>query len=131
MGYTLYGQDVDENTTPLEANLEKFVSLDKDFIGRDVLLRQKKEGVKRLLIGFKTTSRRAPRHGYSIMKDGKEIGKVTSGGFSPSLSCGIGLGCVMMPYAKAGEGILIKNGQIEIEATITNRPFYKNTTLKN
>ena len=131
MGYTLYGQDVDENTTPLEANLEKFVSLDKDFIGRDVLLRQREDGIKRFLIGFKTTSRRAPRHGYSIMKNSKEIGRVTSGSFSPSLSCGVGLGYVMTPYARTGENILIKSGQIEIEAAITNRPFYKNTTLKN
>ena len=130
MGYTLYGQDVDENTTPLEANLEKYIHLDRDFIGRDALMRQKKEGVKKLLVAFKTESRRAPRHGYSIMKDGKAIGKVTSGSFSPSLSCGIGLGYVDIPYAKVGEEILVKEGSVEMKSVITEKPFYKKTSLR-
>ncbi len=131
MGYTLYGQDVDEDTTPLEANLERFINLDKDFIGKDALVRQKKEGIKKLLVAFKTDSRRAPRHDYSITKDGKEIGKVTSGTFSPSLGCGIGLGYVAAPYAKTGEKILIKGGPVEIEASITEKPFYKKSSLRN
>lgn len=131
MGYTLYGQDVDEDTTPLEANLGKYINLDKGFIGREVLLKQKKEGVKKLLVAFKTESRKAPRHGYSIVKDGREIGKVTSGSFSPSLSCGIGLGYVDMPYAKIGEKILIKSGVADIEAAVIERPFYKKTSLKD
>lgn len=125
MGYTLYGQDVTEKITPLEANLGKYINLDKDFIGRDILVKQKKEGVRRLLVAFKADSRRSPRHDYLIMKDGKEIGKVTSGSFSPSLSCGIGLGYVDAPYAKLGEKILIKSGPAEIEATITEKPLYK------
>lgn len=131
MGYPLYGRDVNEDTTLLEANLEKFLNLDKDFIGRDALVKQKKAGVKKLLVTFKTDSRRAPRHDYSIMKDGKEIGKVTSGSFSPALSCGIGLGYVATPYAKTGEEILIKSGALEIEATITDKPFYKKSSLRN
>ena len=131
MGYTLYGQDVDEEITPLEANLERYVNLNKDFIGKDILLKQKKEGIKRLLTAFKTDSRRAPRHGYAIMKDGKKIGEVTSGSFSPSLSCGIGLGYITVPYAKTGEKILIKGGSAEVEASITDRPFYKKSSLKN
>jgi len=130
MGYTLYGQDVDEETTPLEANLERHVNLDKEFIGKDALAKQKKEGMKKLLVAFKTDLRRAPRHNYSIMKDGKEIGKVTSGSFSPSLSCGIGLGSVDIAYAKIGEKILIKSDSVEIEATITEKPFYKNSSLR-
>ncbi|MEA3306072.1 MAG: glycine cleavage T C-terminal barrel domain-containing protein, partial [Candidatus Omnitrophota bacterium] len=73
----------------------------------------------------------APRHGYSIIREGKEIGRVTSGSFSPSLCCGIGLGYVMAPYAKMDEKLLITNGHIEIEAVITNRPFYKDSTLRN
>jgi aminomethyltransferase len=64
------------------------------------------------------------------MKDGKEIGKVTSGSFSPSLSCGIGLGYVDISYAKSGENILIKGGPIEIEAIITEKPFYKKSSRK-
>lgn len=131
MGYTLYGQDVDEETTPLEANLEKYINLDKDFIGKEILVKQKKEGVKKILAAFKTESRRAPRHGYLITKDGKEIGKVTSGSFSPSLLCGIGLGYVVMPYTKIGERILIKSGATEIEAAVTERPFYKKSSLRS
>ncbi len=131
MGYPLYGQDVTEDTTPLEGNLEKFINLDKDFIGKDALVGQKKEGVKKLLVAFKTDSRRAPRHDYSIMKDGKEIGKVTSGSFSPALSCGIGLGYVALPYVKIGEKVLVKNGPIEIKATITDKPFYKKSSLRS
>lgn len=130
MGYTLYGQDVDEDTTPLEGNLERYVNLNKDFIGKGALLKQKKEGVKKLLMAFKTDSRRAPRQRYSIMKNGKEIGEVTSGSFSPSLSCGIGLGYVDIIHAKAGEKILIKSGPLEIEAAITERPFYKDGSLR-
>jgi len=131
MGYPLYGQDVNDETTPLEANLGRFIDMDRDFIGRDVLMKQKEKGVEKLLVAFKTDSRRAPRHDYSIMKDGKAIGGVTSGSFSPSLSCGIGLGYVGVPYAKAGEEILIKNGSVEIKATITEKPFYKKSSLRN
>jgi aminomethyltransferase len=130
MGYTLYGQDVDEETTPLEGNLEKYLNMDKDFIGRGALLKQKKEGIKKLLIPFKTNSRRAPRHNYPIIRDGRKIGRVTSGGFSPSLSCGIGLGYVDIAYAKTGEKILIKSGSIEIEATVADSPFYKKSSRR-
>jgi aminomethyltransferase len=131
MGYTLYGQDVDEETTPLEANLNRYINLDKDFIGKGTLTRQKKEGVKKLLVAFKSDSRRAPRHNYSIMKNGKEIGKVTSGSFSPSSSCGIGLGYVDIAYAKSGEKILIKSDSIEIEAVIAEKPFYRSSSLRS
>jgi aminomethyltransferase len=130
MAYTLYGQDVNEDTTPLEAGLERYVNMERDFIGKEALISQKKDGIKKLLVAFKTDSRRAPRHDYSIMKDGKEIGKVTSGSFSPSLSCGIGLGYVDISYAKSGENILIKGGPIEIEAIITEKPFYKKSSRK-
>lgn len=130
MGHTLYGQDVNEETTPLEANLEKYINLDKDFIGKAALIKQKERGLGRLLVAFKTDSRRAPRHDYLIMKDGKEIGKVTSGSFSPSLFCGIGLGYIDISYAKLGEKILIKGGPVEIEATVTEKPFYKKSSLR-
>ena len=131
MGYPLYGQDVNEDTTPLEGNFEKFLNLDKDFIGKVALVKQKRVGVKKLLVAFRADSRRAPRHDYSIMKDGKKIGKVTSGSFSPSLSCGIGLGYVDIAYAKLGEEILIKSAIVEIEATITEKPFYKKSSLRD
>ncbi|MBL7071022.1 MAG: glycine cleavage system aminomethyltransferase GcvT [Candidatus Omnitrophica bacterium] len=130
MGFSLYGRDVTEETTPLEANLERFVNFDRDFIGKDALVRQKKEGVQKILIAFKTDSRRAPRHDYSILKDGKEIGKVTSGSFSPSLSCGIGLGYVDVKFSKAGEAIVIKHGPAEIKAAVVEKPFYKKSSIQ-
>lgn len=131
MGYSLYGQDVNEETTPPEADLERFLHMDRDFIGKDALASKKKEGIKRILAAFKSDSRRAPRHDYSIVKDGKEIGRVTSGSFSPSLSCGIGLGYIDVNHAKLGENILIQNGSTEIEATITEKPFYKKSSLRS
>lgn len=131
MGYSLYGQDVTESTTPLEAGLEKFVNFNKDFIGKDALVEQKKKGIKKLLVAFKADSRKAPRHDYSIMKDGKEIGRVTSGSFSPSLSCGIGLGYIDVDQAKLDGNILIKNGSTEIGATIAEKPFYKKSSLRS
>jgi len=131
MGYFLYGQDVDEDTTPLEANLEKFINFDRDFVGKAALLKQKKDGVKKLLVGFKADSRKSPRHGYSIAKSGRKIGIVTSGTFAPSLSCGIGLGYVAVAHAKIGEEILIKAASAsEISAVICDKPFYKNGTAR-
>ncbi|MBU4376843.1 MAG: glycine cleavage system aminomethyltransferase GcvT [Candidatus Omnitrophica bacterium] len=131
MGYSLYGQDVDDNTTPLEAGLEKFINFDRDFIGKDALLRQRKIGVKRLLVGFKADSRKSPRHGHSITKDGRSVGIVTSGSFAPSLSCGIGLGYIETAHAKTGENILIKSGDVEINAAITAKPFYTKGTARS
>ncbi|MFH0839550.1 MAG: glycine cleavage system aminomethyltransferase GcvT [Candidatus Omnitrophota bacterium] len=130
MGYTLYGQDVDDDTTPLEANLEKFINFDRDFIGKSALLKQKKSGVKKLLVGFRSDSRKAPRHGNSIEKGGLAIGIVTSGSFGPSVSCGIGLGYVDSAHAKIGEDIVIKSGNAEIKAAICDKPFYKKGTAR-
>ncbi|MDP3789989.1 MAG: glycine cleavage system aminomethyltransferase GcvT [Candidatus Omnitrophota bacterium] len=130
MAYPLYGQDVDENMTPLEANLEKFINFDRDFVGKGALAAQRTSGVKRLLTAFKTDSRKSPRHGYAITKNGKEIGIVTSGSFSPSLSCGIGLGYVESAYAKVGEDILIKSDGTEIAAAICEKPFYMKGTAR-
>jgi len=130
MGLSLYGQDVTEETTPIEANLERYVSFDKDFIGKGALVKQKREGIKKLLVAFKSDARRAPRHDHMITRDGREIGRVTSGSFSPSLSCGIGLGYVDITYANIGEEIIIKHGPVEIDAKITNKPFYKRSSSR-
>jgi len=129
MGYPLYGQDISEETTPLEAGLGRFIDFEKDFIGKDVLLRQREEGIKRKLVGFVTNSRRAPRHGYKIYVEEKEVGFVTSGTFSPSLSCGIGMGYVEIEYAKTDQLLSIRQDRIEIEAMIRKRPFYRDGSL--
>ncbi len=131
MGYPLYGQDMNEETTPIEAGLDRVVDFEKEFIGRSVLLKQKEKGIKKKFVCFIANSRRSPRHNYKIYVDKKEIGFVTSGTFSPSLSCGIGMGYIDPDYYNLGAKIITKEGRIKIEATITKRPFYKNGSLKN
>jgi aminomethyltransferase len=131
MGYPLYGQDIDEDITPLEAGLEYFIDFDKEFIGKDALLKKKDKGLTKKLIYFITDSRRAPRHGYKIYSGNKQIGDVSSGSFSPSLSCGIGMGYVETGFEKAGSKIIIKDERVEIPAAITDKPFYKKGSLKS
>lgn len=98
----LYGNDIGEETTPLEAGLSRFVKLDKEFIGRDVLQKQKEAGVERRLVAFTMLEKGIPRQGYPLLNvDGEEIGVVTSGTHSPSLNHPIGMGYVQAAYAKA------------------------------
>jgi len=129
MGYSLYGQDMDETTTPLEAGLEKFIDLSKDFIGRPALLKQKKEGRRRHRVFFASRSRRSPRHGHKIFVDGKETGTVTSGTFSPHCGTGIGMGFAAAPLA-AGQAIGIGEDAPLFEAIVCTPPFVKQTSLR-
>lgn len=126
MCYPLYGQDMTAETTPFEAGMKRFVDLKKDFIGKAALLAKKTD---RHFIYFTADSRRAPRHNYRIVKDGRDIGAVTSGSFSPSLSVGIGMGYVAAA-CPAGTAIVLKDNDVEIRAIVTERPFYKNGTAK-
>ncbi len=122
--YCLYGNDIDETTTPLEAGLGWITKLDKgDFIGREALRKQKEEGIQRKLMGFVVEGKMIPRHHYSILKDGKEIGHVTSGCFSPILEKNIGLGYVNIQYAKVGEKIEIAARNRTAPAEIVKTPF--------
>lgn len=124
MGYPLYGQDIDDKTTPLEAGLEKFVDFEKDFIGKEALLKQKKGGLGRRMRFFTTESRRPLRHDYGIFDaNKKQVGRVTSGTYSPSLSCGIGMGYIEEGYDK--DSVVIGDGAIEVPAKIVDKPFYK------
>jgi len=129
MGYSLYGQDIDEETTPLEAGLEKLIDMTKEFIGRPALLKQKKEGIPRRRVFFASRSRRSPRHGHKIFVDGKEAGTVTSGTFSPHAGTGIGMGFAAAPLA-AGRVIGIGEDAPLFEAVVCDRPFVKQTSLK-
>src|SRR3989344_9008831 len=132
MGYSLYGHELDETISPLEAGLEKFVDFNKDFIGKAALLKQKQAGVKRKLVCFSSESRRSPRTGHKIYNaDQQEIGLVTSGTFSPSLAKGIGMGLVVAGSGAKGEKILFGDAHNTISGEITARPFYKNSSLKN
>ena len=125
MAYRLYGSDMDDSTTPLEAGLAWVVKLDKgEFVGREALVRQREQGVARKLVGFKLTDPGIARHGYPVLQDGRKVGEVTSGTRSPSLEIPIGLAYV--PTALAAEGSLFA---VEIRgraaaARVVKTPFY-------
>jgi len=127
--YPLYGHELDENTTPLEAGLGAFVALDKgDFVGRAALARQKAQGITRKLAAFKMSGRSAPpRAGYAIWSangGGSPIGRVSSGTQSPSLGIGIGLGYVVPEYAASGTAIGIEVRGQRAPAVTVSRPIY-------
>jgi glycine cleavage system T protein (aminomethyltransferase) len=126
MGYPLYGNDMDEATTPVEASLEFAVDFKKgDFIGREAMIRKKETGVSRKLIGFELLQRGVPRHGHPILSDGRQIGIVTSGNHSPSLNKGIGMGYVPVIFSEAGCEILIDIRGHAVPARVVERPFYR------
>lgn len=126
MGYSLYGNDLNDTTTPLEAGLGWITKFTKSFIGDEKLKQQKEKGVERKLIGFELLERGIPREGYAIQNaEGKEIGSVTSGTQSPTLSKGIGLGYVDANFAVVGEEIYISVRNKQLKAQIVKPPFYK------
>jgi len=129
MGMALYGNDIDDTVTPLEANLAWIVKLAKgDFVGREALVRQKEQGIPRKLVGFTTSERAFPRHGYPVICNGEPSGIVCSGTLSPSLNVPIGTCYLPTASAKAGSelGIDIR-GKI-VKAEVVKTPFYKNGT---
>jgi aminomethyltransferase len=130
VGYSLYGSDIDEETTPLEAGLAAFVNMDKPFVGRDALLRQQREGLTRVKAAFRVSSRRSPRHHYAICFEGTPAGTVTSGVFSPMLGCGIGIGFVKPEVAVIGAPLTIKHENVSMEATVCELPFYRDGSLR-
>lgn len=125
--YPLYGHELDENTTPVEAGVGFFVSLDKgNFIGRPILADQKANGTKKKLVAFKMTGRSAPpRPHYAIWADGAAAGEVVSGTQSPSLGIGIGLGYVPPQFAKAGTKIEIEIRSQRAPAEVVAKPIYR------
>ena len=132
MGYSLYGHELEENISPLESGLSRFVSFDKDFIGKDVLLKQKKEGLTRRIVGISSENRRAPRQDQRIyLGSGEEIGVVTSGTFSPSLNKGIGFGFVKTQHADSGSPVIFGDNKSKNAAVISSRAFYKDGSLRN
>ena len=131
VGYALYGNDLDETRTPLEAGLGWVVKLDKgDFIGRDALARQKEEGVTKRLAGFVMKERAFPRHGYEVRVDGEPAGQVTSGVLSPSTGQGIGMAYVPAAAAKPGTAIEIMVRDRPIAAEVARPPFYTEGSLR-
>lgn len=126
MGFCLYGNDIDDTTSPFEAGLGWVTKFTKEFVNSDFLQKQKEEGVSKKLIGFELVDRGIPRHDYEIT-DGKGniIGKVTSGTMSPSLKLGIGLGYVPTELSSADSEIFIKIRDKELKAKVVKTPFYK------
>jgi aminomethyltransferase len=131
VGYSLYGNDLSEQITPLEAGLEAFVNFDKNFIGKDALLKQKASGLSRIKVPFRLSSRRSPRHDYSIASNGETVGVVTSGAFSPMLGCGVGIGFVPPRLAAQGTPLTIVHEKVSMEAEVCELPFYKGGSLRN
>jgi aminomethyltransferase len=131
MKYALYGNDIDQTTNPIEAGLGWTVKLDKpDFVGKEALVKIKEEGVTRRLVAFTLKEKGFPRQHYPIVDNGKRIGEVASGTFSPMLETGIGTGYVDLPHDKIGNEIGIDiRGKI-IPAEIVKPPFYKKGTRR-
>jgi len=126
MGFCLYGNDIDDTTSPLEAGLGWVTKFNKDFTNSDALQAQKQAGVNRKLVGFEMIDRGIPRHDYPIVDaDGNDIGKVTSGTQSYSLQKAIGLGYVKNEFAKEGAEIYISIRDNKVKARVVKPPFYK------
>jgi len=126
MGYCLYGNDIDDTTSPLEAGLGWITKFTKDFVNSEALKAQKEAGVSRKLVGFELVDRGIPRHDYLIVDaDGNEIGKVTSGTMSPSTGKAIGLGYVPIELSKEGSEVYIQVRNKNLKAVVTKPPFYK------
>ena len=128
MGFCLYGNDLDDTTSPIEAGLgwiTKFIE-GKEFINRPMLEKQKAEGVTRKLVGFEMVDRGIPRHGYELVNsDGEKIGIVTSGTMSPTRKIGIGMGYVKPEYSKADTEICIDLRGRKLKAVVVKPPFRK------
>ncbi|RYE23721.1 MAG: glycine cleavage system aminomethyltransferase GcvT, partial [Sphingobacteriaceae bacterium] len=126
MGFCLYGNDIDDTTSPLEAGLGWVTKFSKNFTNSEALKQQKETGVTKKLIGFEMIDRGIPRHDYEIVDaEGNLIGKVTSGTQSPSLQKAVGLGYVDTAFAKDGMEIYIKIRDNKIKAKVVKPPFYK------
>ena len=131
MGYALYGNDIDEKKTPLEAGLGWVTKLDKgDFIGAEALRTLKEKGVRQRLIGFQLKEKGFPRHGYEVRANGQGTGEVTSGTVSPSLEHGVGLAYVSTESSKVGTPLEIVVRDKTIKAEVVRPPFYKNGTVR-
>ncbi|PSM50151.1 glycine cleavage system protein T [Chroococcidiopsis sp. CCALA 051] len=123
----LYGQDIDDNTTPLEAGLGWLVHLDTkgNFIGRDILEQQKTNGVPRRLVGLQMPGRHIARHGYQVLSEGKVVGEIASGTLSPTLGYPIALAYVPTPLSQPGQTLDVEIRGKTYPAVVVKKPFYR------
>jgi aminomethyltransferase len=128
MGFCLYGNDIDDTTSPIEAGLgwiTKFTDA-KEFINKAIFLKQKTDGTSKRLVGFELIDKGVPRHGYDVVDaSGNVIGIVTSGTMGPSVKKGIGMAYVPTAYMKAGSEIFISIRDKALKAQVVKMPFYK------
>ena len=125
MGFCLYGNDIDDTTSPIEAGLGWITKFTKEFTSSELFKKQKEEGVTRRLVAFELIERGVPRHDYEIVdRAGTVIGKVTSGTMSPSLNKGIGLGYVRVDHATVDSEIYIRIRKNDVLAKVVKLPFY-------
>jgi aminomethyltransferase len=125
MAYRLYGSDMDDTTTPLEAGLSWVVKLDKgEFMGRQAMQKQKEAGLSKKLVGFTLTEPGIPRHGHTVLQEGKSVGAVTSGTKSPSLGTSIGLAYVPPGLAAEGSTFAVDIRGRAAAAKVVKTPFY-------
>lgn len=126
MGYCLYGNDIDDTTSPLEAGLGWITKFTKDFVNSESLKQQKEDGIQRKLVGFELQERGIPRKGYAILDaDENTVGNVTSGTMAPSLHKGIGMGYITKELSAPGTKIFIQIRKNKVPATVVKLPFYK------
>ena len=126
MGYCLYGNDINDETSPMEAGLGWITKFSKDFVNSEGLAKEKEQPLKQKLIAFELQERGIPRQGYEIVDgEGNKIGYVTSGTMSPSLNKGIGLGYVKTMFSDPGSGIYIQIRKNTVMAKVVKLPFYK------
>jgi aminomethyltransferase len=126
MGYCLYGNEINDATSPIEAGLSWITKFNKDFVNHKALAQQKNQKPEKKLVGFELNERGIPRQGYDIVaENGAIIGNVTSGTMSPSLQKGIGMGYVSIEFSKPGTQIYIQVRKKAIPAVVVKMPFYK------
>ena len=123
-GLPLHGHEIDEETTPIEAGLDRFVRTDGDYVASELLASQRANGVPRKLVGFTLPGRSAPRAGYDLLDSGETIGIVTSGSYSPTLDTSIGMGYVLERYVEPGTTLDLDIRGRTVPVTVTDLPFY-------
>lgn len=128
VGYPLNGEDVTDRTTPLEANMDKFIAWDSDFVGKDVLAALRDQGGYWKLTAIKTDSRRAPRHDFEVKRDGEVVGRVTSGTYGPSVGHGIGLAYLRPDCTEPGTALTA--GPRDLPMETAEIPIYKHGTCR-
>ena len=130
MKMALYGNDIDDTTSPVEAGLSWIINFDKDFIAKDIILKHKQDKPNKRLICLELDGKAFPRHGYDIYDGQEKIGQVTSGTFSPSLQKPIAMAYLTRDKAKTGTTVEVEIRNKRFPATVVKPPFYKEASHK-